>query len=500
MNRRWFLLAIPAAAGVWYASRRQSYPVLSPTIDLEPLAGLNDQRFDVCVVGSGPAGCTAAKTLADAGKKVLLLESGSSMQSKNRSHISEKLDCYRSTGELDYPVGASRIRALGGTSNIWTGRVPRMLPADFENNPLAPNGSWPISYADLSAHYDEAEITLNVYGDTLSAHSAPRAKDFPTVRPADIDELRTLLASEGIAADSPPGSSSVTLDGNPTRFGVDYVPVLMQHPNVVVASEATVTRLHAGPSGDIQAATVRRLDDESVDIAAGSFVLACGAIETANLLLKSNRAGTTPGIGDQSGYLAKGFMEHPWRSLEMPLTGKKHFSKWQLARTHDFHGQFRDVGLGSVLVSFYGLPSRHGTLRLSYCCEMVPDERNKIEPIDDSRDGFGDSGVALRLSFGDRDLELQQRARRFCLQILRRFGSENYVESESVTWSHHHMGMTRMASHPDNGVVDSNLRVFGTENLYIASSSVFVTSGIANPTLTIVALSHRLGQQLASFG
>ena len=56
----------------------------------------------------------------------------------------------------------------------------------------------------------------------------------------------------------------------------------------------------------------------------------------------------------------------------------------------------------------------------------------------------------------------------------------------------HHMGTTRMATDPTRGVVDADSRVHGTANLYVAGSSVFPTSGYANPTLTIVSLALRL--------
>ncbi|MDZ7826949.1 MAG: GMC family oxidoreductase [Gammaproteobacteria bacterium] len=61
----------------------------------------------------------------------------------------------------------------------------------------------------------------------------------------------------------------------------------------------------------------------------------------------------------------------------------------------------------------------------------------------------------------------------------------------------HHMGTTRMADHPSRGVVDPHCRVFGLDNLYIAGSSVSPTGGWANPTLTLLALTLRLGEHLA---
>ncbi|MEM6626457.1 MAG: GMC family oxidoreductase, partial [Pseudomonadota bacterium] len=83
-----------------------------------------------------------------------------------------------------------------------------------------------------------------------------------------------------------------------------------------------------------------------------------------------------------------------------------------------------------------------------------------------------------------------------------------WLDDPSVNWKmdplisshpiggYHHMGGTRMASHPSAGVVDANCRMFESPNLYIASSSVFPTGGWANPTLTIIALAERLAVHL----
>jgi hypothetical protein len=61
----------------------------------------------------------------------------------------------------------------------------------------------------------------------------------------------------------------------------------------------------------------------------------------------------------------------------------------------------------------------------------------------------------------------------------------------------HHIGATRMAAKPENGVVDANCRVFGTRNLYVASASVLPSSSQAHPTLTVLALALRLSDHLS---
>jgi choline dehydrogenase-like flavoprotein len=60
--------------------------------------------------------------------------------------------------------------------------------------------------------------------------------------------------------------------------------------------------------------------------------------------------------------------------------------------------------------------------------------------------------------------------------------------------SFHHMGMARMAHSPAQGVVDRDLKVFGTRNLYIAGAAVYPTTGFANPTFTAIALGLRLAE------
>jgi choline dehydrogenase-like flavoprotein len=61
---------------------------------------------------------------------------------------------------------------------------------------------------------------------------------------------------------------------------------------------------------------------------------------------------------------------------------------------------------------------------------------------------------------------------------------------------YHHIGTTRMSASPAEGVVDANCTVHGTANLHVAGSSVFTTGGWANPTLTLLALAHRLARHI----
>ena len=70
--------------------------------------------------------------------------------------------------------------------------------------------------------------------------------------------------------------------------------------------------------------------------------------------------------------------------------------------------------------------------------------------------------------------------------------------SETLSSAAHHLGTCRMAGGPSEGVVDPDLKVFGTRNLYVCDGSVFSTTGNANPTLTAGALAARLAEHLAA--
>ena len=77
---------------------------------------------------------------------------------------------------------------------------------------------------------------------------------------------------------------------------------------------------------------------------------------------------------------------------------------------------------------------------------------------------------------------------------------EVVFEGSHMEGGHHHAGTTRMASSPDQGVVDADCKVFGLANLYVAGNSVFPTAGSLNPTFTIVALTLRLADHLDGSG
>jgi hypothetical protein len=147
--------------------------------------------------------------------------------------------------------------------------------------------------------------------------------------------------------------------------------------------------------------------------------------------------------------------------------------------------------------------------------EQVPSEDSRISLALGRQDPiFGQPTVLLDWNLHEHDKRTVQRALDLCRQYLQ--ARDPGVEFEITTdlsggpehWTFtpgspnrlqagdHHMGATRMSESADHGIVDPNLRLHTVDNLYIASCSVFPTSGYANPTLTIVALATRLADHL----
>ena len=143
--------------------------------------------------------------------------------------------------------------------------------------------------------------------------------------------------------------------------------------------------------------------------------------------------------------------------------------------------------------------SRSQVFKVAINLEQAPDRENRIS-LSTRTDGFGTPLPQLTWRWNALDELSRVKARRLIRERLEqeRFGRvEEREQPNPDPNAHHHSGTTRMASTPDDGVVDNNCKVFGVENLYVAGASVFPTSGFANPTLTILVLSLRLGDHIA---
>jgi choline dehydrogenase-like flavoprotein len=110
---------------------------------------------------------------------------------------------------------------------------------------------------------------------------------------------------------------------------------------------------------------------------------------------------------------------------------------------------------------------------------------------------IGNPVAHLIFNYSEEDHILLNRCRELILRIFKKLEATKIYESD-ITWSRHHQGTCRMGENPKTSVVNRNLRVHETPNLYLCGSDVFVTGGAMQPLLTIAALSHRLADHIIS--
>ena len=478
--------------------------------------------YDVCIIGSGPAGIILAKSLVRNGVRTLMLESGYGLiQWLTDKRFKRNLADFEVSGDANYPVENTRGMLLGGTSNFWTGRCERLHPFDFDIHPYTPkNNPWPITYHDLEPYYELAEKTLCVRCGERSSYAPPRRTPFPLSPKTDISYLKNIFNKIGVVVDDSPTATPRKI---PRFFWFqnEVLPRFLKSPHFTLITGATVTRLINGNQKNIIGAVVRNFNGNKKIARAKKYVVACGGIATPRLLLLSKSEQYPNGIGNQYDRVGRGFNEHPAVNFygQLPHQGDSRVLSNKIGRSHQFYNTFWKEGLGTVLPVFrqswvlphHNMPMtlanlprntmailrrfRKATVYIGVVIEMKILDSNRVVLSKTKRDVFGDPLARLIMNFSEEDLRLLDRSRALTKKWYRQLGATDVHEAQ-ITFSRHHCGTCRMGDNPKTSVVDKDLKVHGTKNLYLGGSEVFVTGGSMQPVLTITALAYRLGEHL----
>ncbi|MGB6016582.1 MAG: GMC family oxidoreductase [Nodosilinea sp.] len=482
-------------------------------------------RGQVVVVGSGIAGAEVATHLARHGRDVVLLESGRDRFDPAIQALNDVVFLAKRHREIDPDSyyhrylppelrGVSRVRQLGGTSNVWTGKWKYLQPSDFEPRPWVPNSGWPIAFDELLEHYRSAAADYG-FGD-LEAEA----------QRADIVALRSELATSGLKM------SSFYWEETPTRTAKRFGDEMRRATNLRVILGATVTELCLDEAHRrVTTVRCRSLEGRELTVEADSIVLATGALESARLLLASDRQ-LPGGIGNSHDLVGRFYTDHPKHhtgTLRPGPLARQYAHELQYApkprfcicfalddATQQAHQLLEHVlylkpiyetrwdSLGRLVRRRPACRDGNGAIasyRVKFVTEQVPHTDSRIT-LSTELDPLGQRKTALDWRFTEQDHRstekiLELLTQRFAEAGLGRFDFGDQPPTlDNMTDAAHQMGTTRMAHRPEEGVVDTHCRVFGTENLYVASSAVFPTGPSYSPTFTILALARRLGQDL----
>ena len=239
--------------------------------------------FDVCVIGSGPAGITLARRLAARGLEVALMEAGDIYWSEE----SQAIYAGEITGLPYHDLDMARLRYFGGTSGHWNGACPDLIAASFLPNPLNGAGDgWPIGKADLDPFAAEAASILDL-GPPVPAGFLPDP----------LDGLQPTRWRQSA----------------PTRFGDKYLDEITAAPRIWLGLHANLVDLRLDPAlGRVTEAVFRSYapEDPGFTVEAAHFCLCAGGIENARLLLNFDSQ-MRGGIGNAHDQVGRYFCDHP---------------------------------------------------------------------------------------------------------------------------------------------------------------------------------------------
>lgn len=511
--------------------------------------------FDVCIIGGGAAGIAMATRLIGSRLKVLVLESGVSIDRGTPSGNREAI--YRgSTGPFMSRVNpnfltSSRQRMYGGTTNHFGFWARPLDEADLRPRPGYRDAYWPLTLEELNPYY----LAANAYGDY-----GPNNYD-------DLEFWEEVLHARPLPAEPDDRLRNVIFHAQYNEaiknFQLRWGTALQSANNVfvlfnanVLTIDSTAGRNHvvglALATIDAQGRAGKRLRVEG----ARTYVLAQGGIESVRLLKLSGN------LGDNArGHLGRGFMVHPvieqaatvrfaspvpydvqnfYRSQQVYLqepgamngreavrsTPVYHpetlaemlvFSAWGVLTPTPAAMAAERIGNFRIIPGFSG-GGTAATLNINW--EQAPNENSRID-LDPGRTDpvFGQPVVRVDWNLEEKDKRTIVQGLKLCEEFFRRRppyatsfeittdlsgGPENWTfghdqGNRRALWpGDHHMGTLRMSAsdRPEDGIVNPNLRMHAVDNLFVSSCAVFPTSGYANPTLTIVALALRLADYL----
>lgn len=544
--------------------------------------------YDVIIIGAGAGGGVAAGVLAEAGKSVLILDRGAAHERRDvtldhlRNHRLAQYGYNTETARdlegrprvfvdssgkrhvLNDPLSPGygyNASLVGGGTVVYGAQAWRFLPKDFRMASTygVPEGSsladWPISYDDLAPYYDKVEWEMGISGDG-SRHKLAgwRERDFP-MPPIHESTGGHILrkAAEQLGWDTGPVPlliNSTNYNGRPAcmKCGMcvgfscpndsktgsqnTMLPRAFKTGRCTLVPHATAERLVTDHRGKVTGVAYV-IDDASgitrKTVHAKAVVIACGASETARLLLNSQTDQEPNGIGNNSDQVGRHVQAHYYQGAhglydDIVQDGVgPGVTISTLQHAHDNPGI---VGGGMIANEFIKLPiifykgsfapgvPRWGlaakefmrdyyrrTIHVQGPIQEIPAADGRISIDADVRDKYGLPVARLSGTQHHESIKAGHFLRDKAIEWLQATGAKKTwgwaASTPHLSVGQHQAGTTRMGNDPATSVTDAYCRVHSHDNIFIADGSPHVTNGPLNPVLTILALAWRTAEHAA---
>ena len=530
-------------------------------------------RTEVCIIGAGASGAAAAKVLCEAGIGVVALERGPWRQREsfggdelaniNRYNLwPDPILNPRTWREAEGQTARTELfcpvpQMVGGGTVHWQGWLPRFTPNDFRLRTIAgdlPGASladWPITYDDLEPYYTKVEWAFGVSGEAgANRFEGPRSRGYPCP-PMPVSRYAEKF-HKGCAAlgwnsfPLPQAALSRPFSGRPatvvsafaqqhgdptgTRSSAlnVFVPDAVRTGRYDLRPDCIVRELVAGPDGRVTAALYSDADGDTIEQEADVFILACGAIETARLMLLS-RSGKFPnGLANGHDLVGRNVTFHEYSAAvgvyNDPIyawagggyVSASSFEHYEHDPKRNFvsGGHIAVAGVGIPLPINWHLPGAptwgaeakridreafNHSLAVAMVLHDMPQHSNRVDLDDNVVDAWGLPVARITLKPHRNDLDQGRYLIDRSADVLAASGAKSiskvYADRITGNCSHQH-GTVRMGDDPHTSVLDRHCRAHDVRNLYVVDGSPFPTATGANPTLTIMANAWRVADYI----
>jgi choline dehydrogenase-like flavoprotein len=513
---------------------------------------MTNEKVDAVIVGAGASGSLYASVLAQAGKKVVLLETGPDWQLHDL--ISSDIWGRRLKpvapvileGKNPFGYVGQAGWGVGGAALHYYANYPRYLPTDFSiKSDYGRAHDWPISYHDLAPFYDRVADEIGVSGDAKAEERwRPAGKAYPmppmkTFANGDV-WLKGAEASGIHLVKNPVGLTSTEFKGRPACIYDGWCHVgcptgALNNPQVTylgaarkakaeVRAHSTVTRVLTNPAGTVvtgveyfDANKQRQVQEASV------VILAAWSAQNPRLLLNSATDKHPNGLANANGLVGKFMMTHhiagvsalfdeditphlgtvanQYQSYDRYAKnstpgafGSTYIVTGSAKKTNDFSNARSDL-FGPQLHEFMKRAAR-GLTSITFFGEGLPRLENRVELAND-KDEFGMPKARLIHSFDDDAVALWNANFDLGMKIAKATNAKEVWPGKGPVMPTAHLhGGAIMGTGSADSVVNSYGQTHEIPNLWMAGPCIFPSEGASNPTYTILAVSLRGAENL----
>ncbi|MBW4091295.1 MAG: GMC family oxidoreductase [Proteobacteria bacterium] len=513
-------------------------------------------HYDLIVIGTGPGGASLAQRLAPTGKRILVLERGDYLPRGQENWDSKTVfvDAKYQTKETWYNRKGESFQPglhyfVGGNSKVYGAALFRLRAQDFgairHQDGISP--AWPLQYDVFEPYYAEAERLFHVHGQRGEDPNEPWSSGAyphpPVSHEPRIEELAASFRNDGLhpfhlplgilldEKDGKPTPTSICIrcdafDGFPCLLNgkadaqvVAIDPMLARHANVTLLTGAYVEALETDPQGHSVTAVKVMRGGAAERYSADIVVVACGALSSALLLLRSANDAHPNGLANGSDQVGRNYMRHN-QSVLMAVLREPNETVFQktlavsdyyfgapdsefplgliqmCATSHadQIRGEALPAWLGFAPEMPFEVMARH-SMDFWLSGEDLPRPENRVSLHRDGRvflDLEPTGAAAHRLL--KHKLEQAMKKAGPHLALLER--SLYLGKNIPLGGTAHQAGTARFGTDPASSVLDLDCKAHEVDNLYVTDASFFPSIGAVNPTLTIIANALRVADRI----